>query len=234
MVHKEFGVSLVELLVGLAIGLFLLAGGLSLFANQSQRSVQVLLETQLNRNLRQAMDFITQDLRRAGAWENALAAAPSPNATPVMNPHAALSSTAASIDYSYGQDTARGQPSSLNLSNVDEQFGLRLNAGVLESAVGQGQWQALTDLASVEVTRLSVVPRSQTIPAGDACRKLCCDAVMLPRCPQINAPQGCPKLQRWSFEIEIDGQSRRDPTLTRRLQGQVQVRNELLVGACPA
>lgn len=233
--RPERGVSLVELLVGLAIGLFLLAGALSLFATQSQATAQTLLEAQLNRNLRQAMDFITQDVRRSGAWENAIAGSPSSASTTVaVNPHAALSATASSIDYSYGQDIARGQPSGFNLGNVDEQFGVRLNAGVIEAEQAQGQWQALTDTRSVEITRLSVVPSVQTVLAGDACRKRCCEAVAAPACPTINAPDGCPRIQRWAFEVTIDGRSRRDPSLTRTLTAQVQVRNELLLGRCPS
>ena len=229
------GVSLVELLVGVAIGLFVLAGALSLFANQSQATTQVMLEAQLNRNLRQAMDFITQDVRRAGAWENAVAGSPSkPDAPVLANPHAFLSSTTSSITYGYGQDTARGQPSGLNLANVDEQFGVRLNNSVIESAQVQGQWQALTDARAVEVTRLSVVPRVETVAANDSCRKRCCDAILLPACPTVNAPDGCPRVQRWAFEIEIEGRSRRDPTMSRVLRGRVQVRNELLSGRCPA
>lgn len=227
------GVSLVELLVGLAIGLFLLAGALSLFGAQTRNAKTVLLEQQLNRNLRQALDYMTQDLRRAGAWENAIAGAPGPTGLPVANPHASLSASTTSISYSYGQDTARRQPSGLNLANTDEQFGIRLNNGALETAVGQNQWQALTDAEAVEVTRLTVTPRVETVAAGDVCRKLCCEAIQLPRCPQVNAPQGCPKVQRWTFGIEIDGRSRRDTTLTRSIRSDVQVRNELIVGSCP-
>ena len=37
-----------------------------------------------------------------------------------------------------------------------------------------------------------------------------------------------------SVDIQIDGRSRKDPTLTRSLRGEVQVRNEWLVGRCPA
>jgi type IV pilus assembly protein PilW len=227
------GVSLVELLVGLAIGLFLLAGALSLFGAQTRNAKTVILEQQLNRNLRQALDYITQDVRRAGSWENAIAGAPGPNASPLVNPHSGLSSSATTISYSYGQDTARRQPSGLNLANADEQFGVRLNNGALEAAVGQNQWQALTDAEAVEVTRFAVNPRVETLAAGDVCRKICCDAILLPRCPQVNAPQGCPKVQRWTFGIEIDGRSRRDSTLTRSVRSDIQVRNELIVGSCP-
>ena len=228
------GVSLVELLVGLAIGLFLLAGALSLFSAQSQNAKAVVLEQQVNRNLRQAMDFLSQDLRRAGAWENAIAGAPRPSGAPVRNPHATIASTASRIQYSYGQDIARGQPTGLNSANVDEQFGIRLNNGVLEAAIGQDQWQALTDTAAVEVTRFVVTPAVATVDADEVCQRPCCEAVLLPRCPQVNAPQGCPRVERWRFDIELEGRSRRDPTLVRTLRGRALVRNELIIGSCPA
>lgn len=224
-----------ELLVGLAIGLFLMTGALSLFSTQSKATLQALLEAQLQRNLRQAMEFMTQDLRRAGAWENALAGVPTqPQSMVLVNPHASLSATSSSIAYGYGQDTARGQTSGLNLVNVDEQFGVRLSNGIIEAAQGQNQWLPLTDGKAVEVTRLTLTPRLQTVLASDTCRKRCCDAISIPACPVINAPNGCPRVERWAFDIQIDGRSRKDPTLTRSLRGEVQVRNEWLVGRCPA
>ena len=229
------GISLVELLVGLAIGLFLLTGALSLFSSQSRATSQALLEAQLNRNLRLAVDFITQDLRRAGAWENAIGGAPSSaDAAALLNPHLAISASGSSIAYSYGRDVARGQPAGLNALNTDEQFGVRLNAGVIEVAQGQGAWQPLTDAKAVEVTALTVAPKLQVTSGADTCRKVCCEAVAAPACPSVNAPDGCPRVQRWSFDIAVSARARRDPAMTRTLRTQVQVRNELLSGRCPA
>ena len=63
------GVSLVELMVGIAIGLIIVAGGLALLANFTGENRRLLLETRLNQDLRAAMDVVTRDLRRAGYWQ---------------------------------------------------------------------------------------------------------------------------------------------------------------------
>lgn len=226
------GLSMVELLVGLAIGLFILAGGLSLFASQSRFSVETALEAQVQRNLRQALDFATQDLRRAGAWENALAGAPAALSGHTPNPHASLLASNNELSYSYGQDRATGRTTGFNQANTDEQFGLRLRDGVLESAQGSGLWQALTDSRTVKVTTFTVTPTASTVDARDVCAAACCDQISS-SCAAVNAPQGCPKVQRWSVELVVEGESRRDPSIKRRVEGRVQARNEFLSGRCP-
>ena len=226
------GLSMVELLVGLAIGLFILAGGLSLFASQSRFSVETSLEAQVQRNLRQALDFATQDLRRAGAWENAQAGAPATLSGHTPNPHASLLASNNELSYSYGQDRAMGRTSSFNQANSDEQFGLRLRDGVLESAQGSGLWQALTDSRAVKITGFTVTPTASTVDARDVCAAVCCDQINA-NCSAVNAPQGCPKVQRWTIDLTIEGESRRDPSIRRRVDGRVQVRNEFLSGRCP-
>lgn len=69
------GFSLVELLVSLATGLFLLAGVMGIFSTTLSSQGTSLKTTRLNQELRSAMDLISGDLRRAGYWHMAADAA---------------------------------------------------------------------------------------------------------------------------------------------------------------
>ena len=69
---KQNGFSLVELLIGILIGLFIVGGAFSLFLSNLDSSRRLLLEARLNQDLRAAADLVTRDLRRAGYWTSAV------------------------------------------------------------------------------------------------------------------------------------------------------------------
>jgi type IV pilus assembly protein PilW len=74
MIHTSFqikrqsGLSLVELMVAVAIGLLLLAGLTLIFVNSSRASRELQLTAQQIENGRYAIDILTQDLRLAGFY----------------------------------------------------------------------------------------------------------------------------------------------------------------------
>lgn len=67
------GFSLVELLVSLATGLFLLSGVMGIFSATLSSQGNVLKTTRLNQELRNIIDLISRDVRRAGYWGLAVA-----------------------------------------------------------------------------------------------------------------------------------------------------------------
>lgn len=60
------GFSLVELLVGLAVGLFVLTGTLTLFASTSKHQQNLYGAARFEREMREVLGVIADDLRRAG------------------------------------------------------------------------------------------------------------------------------------------------------------------------
>lgn len=64
--HTQRGLTIVELMVGLALGLFLLGGVLQIYlsSNQTYRSTDAL--SRMQENARFAMDFLQADIREAG------------------------------------------------------------------------------------------------------------------------------------------------------------------------
>jgi len=66
LVSRERGLSLIELMVGIAIALILLTGVLTLMLRVSTEGANSVRATKLNQELRGTLDFISRDLQRAG------------------------------------------------------------------------------------------------------------------------------------------------------------------------
>lgn len=209
----QAGVSLVELMVGLALGLFIAAAGLAAFAEQWREHRQATAAMRLMQELRSAGDVIARDLRRAGHW-----AAP---AASMPNPYAALAPQAAASDaasFAYSRDTAENQ-----LIDGNEQFGLRLRRGVIELLLGAGNWQALTDTGTLVVTEFVVQPLGDIVSLLEHCER---------PCPPGASCEASAEVRR--LAIRITARAADDPTLVRRFDTLLRLRNDTVRGACPA
>lgn len=217
------GLSLVELLVGVAIGLFIAATGTTLLASNLRESRSLLVEARLMQDLRTAADVIARDLRRAGYWGSAAAGVWSTGANSVQaNPYAAVApSTAASdtVSFRYSRDATEN-----NNIDTNEQFGFRLRNGVIELQLGAGNWQALTDAGTLTVTAFSVTPTVQDVSLASSCT-LPCPAGSSATCP--------PRQEVRSLDVLISARAANDASVTRSVRSSVRVRNDPLVGACP-
>jgi len=86
IMHKyQRGVTLVELMVGMVVGLIVLGIVGTLFITTLGGSRDALQSMKLNQELRAAMDIIVSDVRRAGMWGGALTAVPDINGD-IINP----------------------------------------------------------------------------------------------------------------------------------------------------
>lgn len=225
---RQRGVSLVELLVGVAIGLFLIAGAASLFVSNLSSSRKLLVEARVNQDLRAAADLISRDLRRAGYWENAIlgTVATSTVTTPPRNQYATVTPTASSIGYAYARDAND------TVQAATEQFGFQLQGGALEMRTA-GAWQVVTDPAVVTITGLVITSTVTPIDVRDSCPRTCCDSVG-GTCAAINvSPALCPRITVRQYEVVLTGQAANDPAVVRTLRTRVRMRNDLLEGTCP-
>jgi prepilin peptidase dependent protein B len=66
--RRQKGVSLIELLIGITVGLIILAGALALFSSMLKSSKTNLAMTNLDQELRAAMDIMVRNIRRAGYY----------------------------------------------------------------------------------------------------------------------------------------------------------------------
>ena len=223
----SLGMSIVELLIGVAIGLFILAGASAMFVSNVTNSRRLLIEARINQDLRATMDLVTRDLRRGGYWGNSLAGTQATGSTSVtqMNPYSTVTSTGTTqIDYAYTRDSTENDA----LDAGVEQFGFRLDTTVnaIQMNVG-GNWQTLTntDILSIPTSGFTITPTETTIDIRGACAKTCTDTLLAPSCPRVRVR---------TYNIVLTGTSKKDSAVSRTLRSQVRVRNEAMTGSCPA
>ena len=65
---KEAGFTLVELLVGLSVGLIVVGGSLTIYVNTAGSSATTIKSSALNQEMNAIMQLISGDIRRAGFW----------------------------------------------------------------------------------------------------------------------------------------------------------------------
>lgn len=213
------GLTLVELLVASAVGLFIVATVSSLFVGQLRTHRGLLLESRLMQELRTATDLVTRDLRRAGHWGAAASGVWLRGASGVLaNPYAAVTLGAAPASAAVAFRFSRDAVENHQLDD-NEAFGLRLRGGVLEMQLGSGGWQALTDAGSVVVTDFRLVPTLQTLDLAAWCPRGC-------------SGSDCPRQQVRSIAVLIGAHAARDAQITRTLRSEVRLRNDAVTGTC--
>jgi prepilin peptidase dependent protein B len=216
------GMSLIELLIGAALGLVLATWAISMFVTSLGNNRTLTTEARVNQGLRAAADLIVRDLRRAGYWGDAIAGTitgtGAMSAATTANPYKAVSadSGASTINYNFSRDVED------NTLSANEQFGFRLNSGVIQMQTASGTWVAVTDSAVLTVTGMTIAASDVPIYVGNACPN---------DCPATDPT--CPRVRVRSYGIVLDGRSVADSAITRTLRTNVRVRNDELTGVCP-
>jgi prepilin peptidase dependent protein B len=219
--RAERGMSLVELLVGMVVGLFIVAGATYFVVNFNADNRRMLLEARLNQDMRAAMDVITRDVRRAGYWQNAYKGAsyygqvgtPLPyDATgyPTMTP--APGTTANAITYAYSKPADPDE-----VADATEQYGFALANGVLTTTIGTSGAQPLTDSGTTVVDTFTATMNAVGI-----------DMVCPGECPVA----GCPQSIVREVAIVLTAHALTDATVVRTLRNNVRIRNDRQTGTC--
>jgi prepilin peptidase dependent protein B len=217
------GLSMVELMVGVAVGLFVVAGATMVVSNQLGDNRRLMLETQIQQDLRAAADLIARDLRRSGYWANAESGVWHEGAVAVTNnpytelQHVVSGSAASAVQFGY----SRGDIENNVLDDATERSGFRLNGGVIQMYVG-GAWQALTDGTTLRVNDFQVRLNTRDI-----------DLSCFNPCGGATAP-ACPRQSVRDITVLIDGTAVHDPAVRRTARSNVRLRNDVISGACPA
>jgi prepilin peptidase dependent protein B len=207
------GMSLVELLVGVALALLIAAAAALLLGNNLRENRSLLIEARLTQDLRSASDLIVRDLRRAGHWGAAASAgvwsAPASGAMP--NPYTTVTPFDAATDsiaFRYSQDATEN-----NAVGSNEQFGFRLRNETIEAQLGASNWQALTDANTMAVTQFRIAPSVQEVALDATCAA---------------------RVQLRSLSVEIAGRSLADASVVRTIRSVVRLRNDVVSADCPA
>ena len=156
--QRQRGLSIIELLIGVAVGLFILGGALKLFGDYINNNRRLVLETRVNQDMRAAADLIARDLRRAGYWGNSIAGVVTTNNMPVAltSSYVEIGDTSLPLDqiiYKYAQSTS-----------TIENFGFKFDPGLKVLQYRQGStWQALTDPSTLIITNFTLTPKHRCV-----------------------------------------------------------------------
>ena len=204
------GLSLVELMVGIAIGLFVVAGAATVTSTQLSDNRRLLLETQLHQDLRSSADIISRDLRRAGYWGTAEQGVSLVGVDAARNPWSTVTRTGTQqVEYYY----RRGSGSTTNAYG----FLLDTASNTLKTKMDTGGWQDLTDSRTMHVIDLAI---SEVASPGVLlpCPKLCADGT-----------DACwPRVVVRSVNVDITARAANDSSVVRRLRTNVRLRNDLI------
>ena len=220
---SQRGLSLVELMVGIAIGLIIVAAASLLMSGQLNENRRLLAETQLQQDLRAASDIITRELRRVGAdteskslhglWFPGRTAAVKENllsAPAAIAPAAGASANEVRFTYNPG-GAAEGI------------FGYKLVNEGIQTRMFTGGWQELTDPRVMKVTSFSITRDADTV-IQVPCAKLC---------PITNDAACWPRLNVRNLSVAIAASAAADSNIGRSIRTKVRVRNDYLGFSAP-
>jgi prepilin peptidase dependent protein B len=169
------GLSIVELMIGVAIGLVVVAGGAKLLADGLVGNRRNIVETRITQDLRAATDMVARDLRRAGYWGNrsylGVAATPTANAYAGVSPIPSAG-TGNLVEYSYIKDSNDSLDSAEYMGftiAADPGNGISVLYMKLGRTGATDNWQPLTDSRVVNVTAFNVRPITSSVSLGDMC-----------------------------------------------------------------
>lgn len=221
------GLSLIEMMVGLLIGMIVVAGAITLTVTQLAEHRRLMLETQIQQDLRAAADLILRDVRRSGYWSTAQKGVWAPgNGSPTSNDYTATTPdittvNANTIKYSYS--VVNGGAVEDDTSTGNEQFGFRLQDGVLQFELGAGNWQPLTDPGVMIVKQFNVSMQVQDVSLAEFCPKACAAGSLT-----------CPVQAIRYVNVSITGEAKHDNKVLRTVDVRTRLRNDRISGVCPA
>lgn len=231
--RHQVGLSIVELMVGVAVGLIVVAAAAMMTSTQLSNNRRMLLEVQVQQDLRAAVDTITREVRRAGArgqaykyvWTEEVPGALSGTGTEVAT---VLSSSPGAIQYAYERAGV--------LSNAASGFDisgdkLRFNSPNL------GGWSELTDAKALTVTAFTVTETLQdepTPPAPSPEERMPCPKL----CPPANDTSCWPVIEVRQYGLSVTATATSDAAVARSMRTVVRPRNDRLIvtgsAVCPS
>lgn len=248
---NQRGMSLIELMIALVMGLITIAATIALYLVIVKGSILAIQSTRLNYDVDSLVQLIVNDLRRAGYWADAVS-----GYNPTTNPFttndtdinitsdwdSTTSGNQACITYAYDADL------DTNVDN-DELFGFRLNSngsvslrlsansvGVATSCTdANGLWEALTvteGTEQVDITNLSFSLGGSSCGNVDdssaAYPDVLCKTVINASLAYPSVATGNRLVGRRTVNINLDAQMGRDENIRKNANATVVVANDTL------
>ncbi len=180
--NLQHGVTLVELMIGMTVGLFVVAGVLTVYVSTLNSTKDTLQQSRLNQEIMTLVNIMSTDIRRAGYWADATPSNSSSNpfseeGGTALDVRDASANTSAGdtgsgncITYAYDSDNSGGNPSVTELLGfklVDNAIWMRSScddsgtsndcsyAGTNADDCARGSWERITDQNTINVNALT-------------------------------------------------------------------------------
>jgi prepilin-type N-terminal cleavage/methylation domain-containing protein len=248
--RKQRGVTLIEVLVGVTVGLIILAGAVTVMANLSFSGLENTRAMRLNHQLRSTLDFIHRDLQRAGyvySWDETVLTTWEDADTDVMEAALGLAGVInfggvatdadgdgyqefSCITFTYDANDngiTDADDDGVN-DETDEIFGFRLNGGAVEggtnvTCANNLNWVDITD-AGITITALSFEREEYDAVADTG------DSQIFEVNEDGAVEAGCGAgdicLDRRTIHVVLEGQLATDAAVTVALRDEVKVKND--------
>lgn len=241
----EQGVSLVELLIGLAVGSLIVAGALTVFAKISFSGLENVRMVRLNEQLRSTLDLIRRDLQRAGyvdAWQAGATEIDDLDSTAMgVFGSIVINGAGDCITYSYDYNKGGSQDDNEKMGfrlYVDNDIGYIMRDTVnADCGDDADTWSPITDgEVDIEVLSFTLVqPSSEVMEDAIGNDDGFCDAgeACIPNPAEVGNGDGdgaCESgetcLARRKINVVLEASLAADPTFTIRLREEIKVKND--------
>lgn len=253
-VYRQRGISIVELMVGITVGLLVVTAAVAAFVGNLRGSSETLKQIRLGEELNAAMAFVENDIRRAGYWGTTRKEAANPFTAAATD----ISISGECILYAY--DAVYSAGTNFGLADEADFFGFKRvvdnGVGVLQMRNGDdtlnnsdcatGTWVPITDRNVVNITALSfsyegsycldtTIPPSVTAPFINPLQSASGDTTA--PCPVVATGAVATDFaavkhlltESRVIVISITGQHAADPNVRKTMRTTVSVRNDRIV-----
>lgn len=229
------GFTLIEILVALLLGIIIVGATLAVYVSTIKGSSDTAKSARLNHDLETAMQFMINDIRRAGYWGDAVTGSNAAN-NPFTQGGAniAIGGTGNScILYSYDGETTNG------VADLNEYYGFKLEDNTIKIrtlvtgttaanlACNAGTWTNILDSDNIEIMTLTFsAANSQCLNNSTA---LSSDNPYPSTCAAMatagHLTTGQTAIENRRIDITLIGRVKSDTSVEKTLTGTVKVRN---------
>jgi prepilin peptidase dependent protein B len=246
---KQTGFTLIEIMIALVVGLIVVAATISIYVATTKSSSDTIKATRLNHDLEAVMTMMINDIRRSGYWGGALIEVDSRD-----NPFTAATTniqipTASCILYTYdANNSGANTPNDLTDDvEANEYYGFKLEnssikmrktgaANTTTAAAGcnaSTDWEEFVDSNQLTITTLQFSFASIATPALPATSRCLNVATGISTDTNAAACAGAATgnnlVQKRVVNIVLAGRLSSDASVTKSLNGTVEIRNNRLL-----
>lgn len=237
---KHRGFTLIELMLAILIGSFVTSAIVVIYIDAIDSSADTVNSAQLNHDLGTAVLLMSNDIRRAGYWADAVTGSDARN-NPFTQGNANIQIPNANcILYTY-------DGGALEDGNVDgdEYYGFKLNNGTIQirssgtttADCDDGNWDTILNITDVEITNLTfsfvTTASIPNITATSNCLNTTLDENVAKNCSaaiadgDFTATAG-EYVETRQVLYRVDGTLDNDATVTKSIVGSVNIKNDRL------